>query len=76
MKTLTIAGLSALVSLGIGLECGHKIAAAQYQPRIKEINQLRSELARFHNKKVFDHAVRVSQITGAPLYQVLTGSKE
>lgn len=72
MKFSTAVAL--LLTLTVGLVAGHKIGYNhKAQSSAREIRLLRSDLERFTNKAVFNHAVYVSKLTGRPLYQVLTG---
>lgn len=60
----------------LAFACGyHTGSLDEGMKQRSEINQLTKDLARFHNKQVFDHALKVSRITGTPLFQVLTGRK-
>lgn len=60
MKTLLIASITSLLSLYIGLECGHRIGTQQ---TLKQQKQWITKCA------------SVSSATGTDLYQILTGEK-
>lgn len=41
----------------------------------REMRILSKQLERFTNRQVFEHARYVAEVTGTPLYQVLTGNR-
>lgn len=49
---------------------GYLVADLKYQTYTE---YLQAKVAHYENAQLFDHSCKVSKITGAPLYQVLTG---
>lgn len=73
MKTLLI-GL--VIGVGIGAGVGLKVGTnAEHTKQMARIHTIESRLERFENEDVFNGAAKVAQITGRPLFQVLTGKK-
>jgi hypothetical protein len=68
--------IAGLLILSAGLIMGFKIGwNGRGQKDSRTINVLASKVERFENYEVFANAQEVAQITGAPLYQVLTGRR-
>ena len=60
MRTIAITTLTAFLALYLGLECGY---------RIGHNSALKTQA------RAIQQALKVSKLTGAPFYQVLTGVK-
>lgn len=61
---------------GLGLYLGGMIEHRTHTlPALYRNHVLGKEVERFENYTVFSNAQDVARITGAPLYQVLTGKK-
>jgi len=59
---------------GLGLYLGGMIEHRTHTaPAYRRLYALNKRVERFESPEVFSHAVYVSNVTGAPLYQVLTG---
>lgn len=64
-------------TFGLGLYLGGMIEHRTHtNPAYRKIHILSKQVERFENPYVFHHAEKVSTITGAPLYQVLTGKSD
>jgi uncharacterized membrane-anchored protein YhcB (DUF1043 family) len=68
MKTIAL-----LTAVTLGFVAGSRLEQRRTEHIQRKLRLVTHELDRFENPYVFHHAERVARITGAPLYQVLTG---
>jgi hypothetical protein len=66
--------LLTMAALCVGLMSGYQIGwNTKAQTDAREFRRLIKHLERFENSEVFHHAEYVAKVSGAPLYQILTG---
>lgn len=72
MKTTIAAVLASLIGYATGYHSGSLDEGMHLRDQLA---QAHSQVERFHNQEVFEHAKHVANVTGTPFYQVLSGKK-